>query len=143
MASQTNCIVWDRAPAYLQQSQISRADPDTIVGVSIFRDGLCIFPYGEAGNDWLNLDKERINNMADRIGYQQIAWVYRGLSGRDACATRQNRPPGDHLERCLPRPACSGQSCYQRLYLIMAPGPPQSEQTWQDACSREARQRCS
>lgn len=67
-----NFYVWDRTPAYLQQSQVSRADLDAIAGVSIFRDGLRILPYGESGNDWLDLDKERINNMADRIGNQQI-----------------------------------------------------------------------
>jgi anti-sigma regulatory factor (Ser/Thr protein kinase) len=67
-----NFYVWDRTPNYLQQSQISRADLDAIAGVSIFRDGLRILPYGESGNDWLDLDKERINNMADRIGNQQI-----------------------------------------------------------------------
>lgn len=67
-----NFYVWDRTPNYLQQSQVSRADLDAIAGVSIFRDGLRILPYGESGNDWLDLDKERINNMADRIGNQQI-----------------------------------------------------------------------
>lgn len=67
-----NLYVWDRTPSYLQQSQVSRADLDAIAGVSIFRDGLRILPYGESGNDWLDLDKERINSMADRIGNQQI-----------------------------------------------------------------------
>jgi signal transduction histidine kinase len=67
-----NFYVWDRSSNYLQQSNVSRADLDAIAGVSIFRDKLRILPYGEAGNDWLDLDKERINNMANRIGNQQI-----------------------------------------------------------------------
>lgn len=66
-----NFYVWDRTQNYLQQSQISRADLDAIAGVSIFRDGLRILPYGESGNDWLDLDKDRINNT-ERIGNQQI-----------------------------------------------------------------------
>jgi signal transduction histidine kinase len=66
-----NFYVWDRTQNYLQQSQISRSDLDAIAGISIFRDGLRILPYGESGNDWLDLDKDRINNT-ERIGNQQI-----------------------------------------------------------------------
>jgi signal transduction histidine kinase len=62
--------VWDRS--FLQQSNISRADLDAMAGVSVFRDKLRVLPYGEAGNDWLELDKERINAPADRISNQQI-----------------------------------------------------------------------
>lgn len=67
-----NFYVWDRTQNYLQKSQISRADLDAMAGISIFRDGLRILPYGESGNDWLDLDKERINSMSERIGNQQI-----------------------------------------------------------------------
>ena len=67
-----NLYVWDRTPEYLSRSGVSRADLDAMAGVSIFRDRLRVLPYGEAGNDWLDLDKERINNMSGRIGNQQI-----------------------------------------------------------------------
>ncbi|MGB9631713.1 MAG: ATP-binding protein [Chloroflexaceae bacterium] len=64
--------VWDRTQDYLNQSGVARADLDAMSGVSLFRDGLRVLPYGEAGNDWLDLDKERINNPSQRIGNQQI-----------------------------------------------------------------------
>ncbi|MFQ3661340.1 MAG: ATP-binding protein [Chloroflexaceae bacterium] len=64
--------VWDRSQEYLNRSGVSRADLDAMSGISLFRDGLRVLPYGEAGNDWLDLDKERINNPSQRIGNQQI-----------------------------------------------------------------------
>ena len=67
-----NIYVWDRSQEYLNQSGVSRADLDAMAGVSIFRDGLRVLPYGEPGNDWLDLDKERINDPSGRIGNQQI-----------------------------------------------------------------------
>jgi C4-dicarboxylate-specific signal transduction histidine kinase len=67
-----NFYVWDRSLEYLHQSSVSRADLDAMAGVSIFRDRLRVLPYGEPGNDWLDLDKERINAPSERIGNQQI-----------------------------------------------------------------------
>lgn len=64
--------VWDRTPEYLNQSGVARADLDAMAGVSLFRDGLRVLPYGESGNDWLDLDRERINDPSRRIGNQQI-----------------------------------------------------------------------
>jgi signal transduction histidine kinase/anti-sigma regulatory factor (Ser/Thr protein kinase) len=64
--------VWDRTQEYLAQSGIARADLDAMAGVSLFRDSLRVLPYGEAGNDWLDLDRERINDPSKRIGNQQI-----------------------------------------------------------------------
>lgn len=64
--------VWDRTQEYLNQSGVARADLDAMSGVSLFRDGLRVLPYGEAGNDWLDLDRERINDPSKRIGNQQI-----------------------------------------------------------------------
>jgi len=42
----------------------NRNDINELSGVSIFRDGIRILPYGEKGNDWLNLDTERIQNTS-------------------------------------------------------------------------------
>ncbi len=67
-----NFYVWDRTQEFLNQSGVSRADLDAMAGVSIFRDGLRVLPYGEPGNDWLDLDRERINAPSERIGNQQI-----------------------------------------------------------------------
>ena len=41
-------------------------------GVSLYRDGFRILPYGEADNDWLRLDRRRINNPTLRLSNNQI-----------------------------------------------------------------------
>lgn len=45
---------------------------DTRAGISIYRDGFRVFPYGESGNDWLDLDNRRIQNPSQRISNNQI-----------------------------------------------------------------------
>ena len=42
-------------------------------GVGIYREGFRIRPYGDSGYDWLELDKERVQNPSLRIGSDQIA----------------------------------------------------------------------
>lgn len=44
-----------------------------ISGVSVFRNGFRIRPYGDIGNDWLSLDKKRVQTPALRIGANQIS----------------------------------------------------------------------
>lgn len=46
-----------------------------ISGVSIFRNRFRIRPYGDEGNDWLSLDKKRVQNPAQKIGANQISGV--------------------------------------------------------------------
>jgi signal transduction histidine kinase len=46
---------------------------DSIAGVSIFRGGFRIRPYGDDTNDWLTLDSKRVQNPTIRIGRNQIA----------------------------------------------------------------------
>lgn len=67
-----NLYVWDRTRDLLQLSGVSRAELDALCGVSIYRDGLRVLPYGEPGNDWLFLDQERIQAPAERIGNNQL-----------------------------------------------------------------------
>jgi signal transduction histidine kinase len=67
-----NLYVWDRSRDALQRSGVSRDELDALCGVSIFRDGLRVLPYGEPGNDWLFLDQERIQAPAERIGNNQL-----------------------------------------------------------------------
>lgn len=67
-----NLYVWDRSREALQRSGVPRAELDALCGVSIFRDGLRVLPYGEPGNDWLFLDQERIQAPAERIGNNQL-----------------------------------------------------------------------
>lgn len=46
-----------------------------IAGVSIFRNRFRIRPYGDDGNDWLSLDKKRVQMPALRIGANQISGI--------------------------------------------------------------------
>lgn len=67
-----NLYVWDRTAQYLQSCGVNRADLDAMAGVSLFRDHLRVLPYGEPGDDWLRLDRDRINNPSERIGNNQV-----------------------------------------------------------------------
>jgi signal transduction histidine kinase len=67
-----NIYVWDRSRDYLQASGVAKKELDALCGVSLFRDGLRVLPYGEPGDDWLLLDQERIQAPAERIGNNQV-----------------------------------------------------------------------
>lgn len=41
-------------------------------GVRVYRDDMRIYNYGEPGDDWLNLDKTRINQPTQKIGNKNI-----------------------------------------------------------------------
>lgn len=41
-------------------------------GVSLYRDGFRILPYGEPDNDWLRLDRRRVNNPTMKLSNNQI-----------------------------------------------------------------------
>jgi len=41
-------------------------------GVSIYRDGFRIWPYGEPHDDWLRLDQRRVNNPVVRLSNNQV-----------------------------------------------------------------------
>jgi signal transduction histidine kinase len=41
-------------------------------GVSIYRDGFRIWPYGEPHDDWLRLDQRRVNNPVLRLSNNQL-----------------------------------------------------------------------
>jgi K+-sensing histidine kinase KdpD len=45
---------------------------NVMCGVSIYRGGFRIRPYGEAGYDWMELDKRRVQDPSKRIGSNQI-----------------------------------------------------------------------
>lgn len=41
-------------------------------GVKVYRDNMRVYDYGEQGNDWLDLDRSRINEPVDKIGNKNI-----------------------------------------------------------------------
>lgn len=72
--------VWDRDPQSLKllgetldkRVQELRHDIDDAAGINVFRNGFRVLPYGEPGNDWLQLDKRRFMNPTMRISNNQI-----------------------------------------------------------------------
>lgn len=46
---------------------------DEIAGVAIYRSGFRIRPYGDSDNDWLTLDRHRVQNPSLKIGHNQVA----------------------------------------------------------------------
>lgn len=46
-----------------------------ISGISIFRNRFRIRPYGDEGNDWLALDKQRVQSPSVKIGANQISGI--------------------------------------------------------------------
>lgn len=82
---------------------------DSIAGVSIFRNGFRIRPYGDSQNDWLTLDSRRVQNPSMKIGRNQISGV---ISVGDQHAT-------DLLERSS-REGFEDNVAFQRLtYLVL------------------------
>lgn len=47
-----------------KQSGFNKKDIDELSGVSVFRDGIRVLPYGEKGNDWLGLDNQRVQDTS-------------------------------------------------------------------------------
>ncbi len=45
---------------------------DTYNGIGVYRNGFRLRPLGDAGYDWLELDKERVQNPSLRIGSDQV-----------------------------------------------------------------------
>ena len=50
---------------------------DNFCGVSIYRDGFRVHPYGEQGNDWLNLDNRSRQNPARNLANNQLVAAIR------------------------------------------------------------------
>jgi signal transduction histidine kinase len=50
----------------------ARRDLNEAAGVSLYRDGFRVLPYGDQGNDWLRLDARRVNSPTFRLSNNQI-----------------------------------------------------------------------
>ncbi|MEQ1550844.1 sensor histidine kinase [Sphingorhabdus sp.] len=46
---------------------------DEIAGIAIYRSGFRVRPYGDSENDWLTLDRRRVQNPSLHIGHNQVA----------------------------------------------------------------------
>ncbi len=67
--------VWDLELQAGKGSGVDRTLRDAIKsssGVSIYRDGFRVWPYGEKDDDWLELNQRRVNNPTLRVSNNQI-----------------------------------------------------------------------
>jgi len=72
--------VWDRDTSSMSElagragasTRQVRRDLDDAAGVSVYRDGFRVLPYGESGDDWLKLDARRVNNPTLRLSNNQV-----------------------------------------------------------------------
>lgn len=69
--------VWDLEPLKINGSGFgvdmeTRRQIKSASGVSIYRDGFRVWPYGEPDDDWLELNQRRVNNPTMRISNNQV-----------------------------------------------------------------------
>ncbi|MBB6247738.1 ATP-binding protein [Rhodanobacter sp. A1T4] len=71
-------LVWDRDQLDNIEQKLGtgirsiRKDLDSVAGISIYRDGFRVLPYGEPENDWLKLDLRRVQNPTMRLSNNQL-----------------------------------------------------------------------
>ena len=100
--------VWDREKTALQRS-LQAANPentapnardlkgfrdtmDEVAGVSIYRDGFRVLPFGESGDDWLGLDLRRVQSPTLRLSNNQIVGhVFIGADTNESLKDQSNR----------------------------------------------------
>jgi signal transduction histidine kinase len=76
-------LVWDRDELESLNQKLGngiksiRQDLDAIAGISIYRDGFRVLPYGEPENDWLRLDSRRVQNPSLRLSNNQLTGYIR------------------------------------------------------------------
>lgn len=66
---------WLNKAKLLDQYGLNKSQLKAIGGVSIYRDGFRILPYGDEGDDWLGLDVRRINDPSTRFGNRQVIGI--------------------------------------------------------------------
>jgi signal transduction histidine kinase len=70
--------VWDLDALGNGQTRLSRPMRSLLrrnSGVSIYRDSFRVAPYGNSGDDWLELNQRRVNNPTMRISTNQIVGI--------------------------------------------------------------------
>lgn len=92
--------VWDRDTgslgelASMHSTTVSsfRRDLDAVAGISIYRDGFRVLPYGERDDDWLRLDLRRVQNPSLRLSNNQVVgYVLIGADSNPWLKDQSNR----------------------------------------------------
>ena len=109
--------VWDRDPTSMAElverhsfqsvSQV-RGLLDNGAGISVYRDGFRVLPYGEPDDDWLRLDMRRVQNPTLRLSNNQVlGYVLISSEGNPKLRDQSNRegliegPPLDDLRELV------------------------------------------
>jgi signal transduction histidine kinase len=87
--------VWDLDPISLKET-ISRTTYDRYIephtGIRVYRDGFRVWPYGEKGNDWLELDLMRVNNPSKCLSNNQVIGIVEiGQEGNPSLRDKTDR----------------------------------------------------
>lgn len=100
--------VWDRDKDAIQRT-LAASSPDSsaptpkdhkgfretlddVAGVSIYRDGFRVLPFGESGDDWLGLDLRRVQSPTLRLSNNQIVGhVFIGADANRCLKDQSNR----------------------------------------------------
>lgn len=70
----------------------ARKDLDFFAGISIYRDGFRVMPYGEPNNDWLRLDLRRVQKPTYRVSNNQIVgYISISADGNPGLKDQSNR----------------------------------------------------
>jgi len=65
---------------------------DEVAGVSVYRDGFRVLPFGEVGDDWLGLDRRRVQNPTMRVSNNQvIGHIFIGADSNTDLRDQTNR----------------------------------------------------
>lgn len=65
---------------------------DVVAGVSIYRDGFRVLPFGESGDDWLGLDLRRVQSPTRRLSNNQIiGHIFIGADTNEGLKDQSNR----------------------------------------------------
>jgi signal transduction histidine kinase len=75
---QIKLFIWDLDSVGLRRAAVDRKMRETLrrmCGISIYRDGFRVWPYGTSGDDWLELNQRRVNNPTMRVSTNQIVGI--------------------------------------------------------------------
>ncbi len=67
--------IFERRPQDLREAEISRDEAKLLqyyAGISIYRDGFRVLPYGMPDNDWLRLDQRRSTDLGRYLSNRQV-----------------------------------------------------------------------
>jgi signal transduction histidine kinase len=64
--------MWDRRSDSLSLSRTNLDDLNQVYGVSVFRDGIRVMPYGEPDDDWLEIDERRYMRSSGAFGRKNV-----------------------------------------------------------------------